>query len=69
MTQQLEMFPQDQFQFLVKELQKTHDLTENVRRGLFARYNQLEKDVLELQEKLRDSLKPSQRDQQRAMSL
>ena len=63
MTQQLEMFPQSQFDYLIKELQKTHDLTENVRRGLFARYNQLERDVLELRGKLDDSLKPSQTNQ------
>lgn len=66
MSQQLEMFPQGQFDYLIQELKKTHDLTENIRRGLFARYNQLEKDVLELQEKLRDSLKSSQANQRSA---
>lgn len=69
MTQQLEMFPQSQFDFLIKKLQETRDLTENVRRGLFARYTELERDVEYLKEKLRDSPKPSQGNQQRLMSL
>lgn len=59
MAQQLEFMSESQFDYLLAELKKTHDLTENVRRGLFARYNQLERDVLALQEKVHDSPKPS----------
>ena len=51
---QLDLFPVDQYNFLVQKLEETRSLTENVRRGLFARYNTLERDVLELQEKIRN---------------
>ena len=51
---QLDMFENDQLMYVIKELQATREMTENVRRGLFARYNQLERDVIELRDKIRD---------------
>lgn len=51
---QMDMFENDQLMYVIKELQETRVMTENVRRGLFARYNQLERDVIELRDKIRD---------------
>lgn len=49
---QADMFEKDTALVLMQELQKTRDITENVRRGLFARYNELERMVLEIKYKM-----------------
>jgi hypothetical protein len=54
---QLDMFNADQNLFLIQELAKTKEMTENVRRGLFARYNALERMVLDLQYQIKESQK------------
>ena len=52
---QLDMFNNDQALYLMQELAKTKEMTENVRRGLFARYNALEALVIDLQTKIEES--------------
>lgn len=53
---QLDMFETDTAMFLMKELSKTREVTENVRRGLFARYNELERMFLDFQARVEDKL-------------
>jgi hypothetical protein len=49
---QADLFEKDTALVLMQELKKTRDITENVRRGLFARYNELERMVLEIKYKM-----------------
>lgn len=50
--EQLDLFNRGELDFVLSEMKKTRDLTENVRKGLFARYNSLERLVLDLMQKL-----------------
>jgi len=56
MTLQLEMFEIEDFSLLKEEMKKTKDTSENVRKGIFARFNALEKEItkkyLDQQEKI-----------------
>lgn len=48
---QLDLFENDQVNMLRIEVQKYKEISENVRRGVFARLNELEKVVLEMTKK------------------
>ena len=52
MATQLDLFDNERMIHLLKEIKELKDTTENVRRGLFARYNQIERDVMDLRAKV-----------------
>lgn len=56
MTAQLEMFEENKISLLEEKIQKVKETSENVRKGLFARHNELAKMFLE-QKKEIDYLK------------
>jgi len=48
---QLDLFENDQLTMLRMEVQKYKEVAENVRRGVFARLNELERTIMELTNK------------------
>ena len=47
---QLDMLEENEMMAVLRELKKVKDASENARRGLFARFNELERIVFELRE-------------------
>lgn len=47
MTAQLDIFEDYEISFLKEEMRKTKETSENVRKGVFARLNALEKELLQ----------------------
>lgn len=48
---QLDLFRSNDTEFLQEELRKLKSSTENVRKGMFSRFNSLEKIIIELEKK------------------
>ena len=48
---QLDLFRSNDTEFLKEELRKLKSSTENVRKGMFSRFNSLEKIIIELEKK------------------
>jgi hypothetical protein len=57
MQQQLDLFTKEGIEILSNKVEKTTTMSENVRRGLFARHNRIEKLFYELQDKLEEQQK------------
>lgn len=49
---QLDFFEKDEVSILKEELKKVHERSEKVRRGMFARHNELAKMYIELNERM-----------------
>lgn len=52
---QMDMFENERMLYILKELKELRDMTDNVRRGLFARYNEIERDVIDLRCKIEET--------------
>lgn len=49
---QLDLFEKDEFVLLKEEVEKLHQSSENVRKGIFARYNELAKMYMSLRQEI-----------------
>lgn len=55
MSKQLELFPNDPMNYLWTQIQKTQDSLDHTRKGLFMRYDELMRMMIEIQEQLDES--------------